>query len=321
MKLAVLYQPTPAHPMVLRDEHIEALSRAVPELETVRCTSEEELLARCPDADILFCWGRDTPERWVSGAGSLKWIQALSAGIDGFEPLRTLRPGLRISKIAGIHGIPMAESALMYILMFLCGMPRLMANKARHLWEKPLSPAPDDCWQKTVGIVGMGDIGSHVAEKCKAFGLTVLGCRRHPTPMANVDEMLPLTELDSLLERSDFVLCLVPLTAESVHMFGEREFRKMKPSAVFMNMGRGPVVDEAALVRALRAGELRGAALDAFETEPLPPDSPLWDMENVILTPHCSADTPFYFDRALPLLCENLRDFAAGKTMRTEVVY
>ena len=120
MKLAVLYQATPAHPMVLREKHIDRLREAIPDLEITHCATEDELLEKCPDADALFCWGRDTPERWVRGADSVKWLQALSTGIDGFESLRKIKPELRISKIAGISGIPMSESAIMYILMFLC---------------------------------------------------------------------------------------------------------------------------------------------------------------------------------------------------------
>jgi len=321
MKLAVLYQATPAHPMVLREKHIDRLREAIPDLEITHCATEDELLEKCPDADALFCWGRDTPERWVRGADSVKWLQALSTGIDGFESLRKIKPELRISKIAGISGIPMSESAIMYILMFLSGMPYLMHNKYKKVWAKPTSPEPDDCYQKTLGIVGMGDIGSHVAAKAKAFGLTVLGCRRSPVPMDNVDEMFSMQDLDTVLERSDFLLCLVPQTEKTIHLFGEREFARMKKTAVFINMGRGAVVDEAALVSALQNGVIAGAALDVFEQEPLPDSSPLWEMENVIITPHCSADTPFYFERACELLVENIRQFAAGEKIKSEVVY
>ena len=161
----------------------------------------------------------------------------------------------------------------------------------------------------TVGIVGMGEIGSRTAEKCRALGMKVLGCRRTPDGTENADRMYALADIKEMLPVCDIVLSLVPASAQSRRMFGEELFRCFKDGSYFINMGRGSVVDEDALAEALRSGRLAGAALDVFEREPLPADSPLWDLDNVIITPHCSAMSPFNMERAADTICENLKRF------------
>ncbi len=318
--IAILYESDAAHPMILREDHIDMIRKHDPDGEVIVCGTEEELIASGFDAEVLFAWGRLTPEKYCSSCSNLRWIQSISAGAEGLMKLSCAKPPMMISKMSGVHGKPMSESCLAYILCFLHRLPLLREHQRDHRWEKPADPGPDECFEKTVSIIGVGDIGSEIAKKCSFMGMKVIGCRRTPRPMEFVDEMYGTGELDKVLGMSDFVVCLVPESPSAKHMFGEHEFSAMKKSAVFINIGRGSVVDTEALIKALEEGRIYGAALDAFEKEPLSEDSPLWDMTNVIITPHCCADSPYYFDRAVPVICENLDRYISGKEILHRVL-
>lgn len=319
MKIAIVHQKTTAKPMDFKPEHVEMLKAVDPSIEVCLCETEEELIEKCPDAEVLFIFGTQTPSKWAAGAKSLKWVQSLSAGVDKLEPLREQFPGLIISKIAGVHGIPMSESAIMYMLMFMNHMPFLMRNQIKGVWEKPALPGSTDCYRKVVGIVGMGDIGRRVAEKCKAFGMTVYGSKLDNLPEEHLDRIYSVDQNKEMVAECDFVVSLLPAMPSTIKYFNDEVFACFKTGSYLISMGRGIVVDEDALVRALTSGKLAGAAMDVFAKEPLSPDSPLWKLDNVILTPHCSANTPYYYDRAIGLLCDNVRDYLAGKPIRTEV--
>jgi phosphoglycerate dehydrogenase-like enzyme len=159
----------------------------------------------------------------------------------------------------------------------------------------------------------MGEIGSHIADKCRALGMKVLGCRRNPDGTENADRMYPLSRIEEMLPQCDIVVSLVPASAESLKMFNADLFSCFKQGGCFISMGRGAVVDEEALIRALKDGKLAGAALDVFEKEPLPEDSPLWDLDNVIITPHSSALSPDNMDRAVDTICANVNRFVNGE--------
>lgn len=320
--IAILYAPTPAHPMVLTQAHVDRLAghNRAGQLRWYR--TQEELLADGFDAEILMCWGRDTPAQCCDQMKSLRWIQSLSAGVEGLAKLEAVRrPGFILSKMKGVHGFVMAETCLAYILCFLRSFPETAARQRARVWEKPALERLRECGDATVGILGIGDIGGRVAQLCKALGMTVLGCRRTPVPMDCVDRMYPLAQMYDMLAACDFVVDLVPDTPQADKMVDAAFFAHMKPGAVFINIGRGATVDTGALVDALQGGVIAGAALDVVTPEPLQGDSPLWDMENVILTPHCSADSPNYFDRAVEVIAENLEAYQDGKAVPTAVRY
>ena len=170
-----------------------------------------------------------------------------------------------------------------------------------------------------MGIIGAGAIGCEVARLSKALGMTVLGVKRRVTPLEYFDEVYSNDDLDKVLPLCDFVVIVTPLTDATRHMFNMDKFRIMKKTAVVINIARGPVVKEDDLIRALQTGEIGGAALDAVEEEPLSSDSPLWDMDNVIITPHCAADSKLYIDRAIALFCENLKLYEEGKPLLNEI--
>src|SRR3990170_3656626 len=177
----------------------------------------------------------------------------------------------------------------------------------------------DEVRGKTMGVLGLGHIGAEIAEKAHVFGMRVIGTKRTPADVPHVDRIYPPDELREVLRASDVVVIALPLTSDTRGLLGEAAFRAMKRTALVINIGRGPIVQEAALVRALQEGWIGGAGLDVFEREPLPADSPLWGMEHVIITPHGSGGWPGYMDAAIPLLCDNLRRYLDGAPMRNLV--
>ncbi len=277
-------------------------------------------------ADIVFgFWGAEL-HRAFTDAGSitdvaprLRWIQLTSAGADRLLDSGFIEGGITVTTVSGLHATPIGEYVLCVMLMFAKGAPRFMRAQARHEWLRYL---PSELRGKTVGVVGMGHIGEEVARLSKAFGCRVLATKRSLTPASSnehADELLPAARLPLLLGESDYVVIAVPLTSETRALIGARELAAMKPGAVLVNIARGAVVDEAALVAALRDGRIAGAALDVFEQEPLPPESPLWDLENVVLSPHISGGTEIYNERAVDIFADNLRHYLRGEPLRNIV--
>jgi phosphoglycerate dehydrogenase-like enzyme len=204
--------------------------------------------------------------------------------------------------------------------MFCRGWPHLFRFQQAHEFNRRIPPR--ELCGKTVGIIGMGHIGAAVAQRARAFGCRVLGIRRSFTargPDAVADEAVPPSDLDYLLGESDFVVIAAPLTPETRGLIGEAQLRAMKPSACLINVARGAIVDEPALIRALKEGWIAGAGLDVFVREPLPPESELWDLENLILTPHISGGTEIYSLRATEIFCANLRRYLAGQPLENVV--
>jgi phosphoglycerate dehydrogenase-like enzyme len=252
-------------------------------------------------------------------APNLRWIQFTSAGVD-----HLWKPFLDSGKIVvtsakGIHAIPMAEFVLSTLLMFAKGWPRLIQQQREHRYEKFVV---EELYEKTVVLIGVGEIGGAVARVTKLLGMRVIGVRRREGAGGlgpEFDEVVSTAGLAGALARGDFAVASLPLTAKTGRFLNDGVFRAMKPSAVFVNVGRGKTVDEAALVRALREGSIRGAALDVYEWEPLPPESPLWDMPNVLLSPHMGSDTARYMERMTDIQCDNLLRYAEGRALRNVV--
>jgi phosphoglycerate dehydrogenase-like enzyme len=285
-------------------------------------TARKELEEAISWAEVLFgFWGPvlvelyPDPETLRQRAPNLRWVQLTSAGVDRAARSGLLESEILLTNASGLHATPIGEFVLCVILMFCKGAPMFVRAQERREWVRYM---PQELFGKTVGVVGMGHIGSEVARLAKAFGCRVIATRRSVTERARgeqVDEVLPAAELPALLAESDFVVLSVPLTRETRHLIGEPELRAMKPAGVLINIARGAVVDEPALVRALREGWIGGAGLDVFEQEPLPPESELWGLENVILSPHLSGGTEIYSQRAVGIFCENLRRYLAGEPL------
>lgn len=305
-KIAILFQSTNRVPIEFMERHLDLIRQTIPGVSVIRAYTEAELQSRALDADILITWGQYSPVEFCTKAKNLKWIHAISAGVEGLTIPEIMNLDAVVSNTKGIHGIPMAEHTMALILARLRQLPVFIKQQQEKIW---LKHHPEETQGKTVGIIGLGSIGEEVAKKCKVFGMRVVATKRTPVDCEWVDELYSENQLNKLLGEADFVVVVVPLTPQTTKLIGEKEFKMMKKTSYIINIARGKVIDEKALVKALQNGDIGGAGLDCVEDEPLPQDSPLWDMPNVMITPHMAADSPLYMDRAMDLFCENLKRF------------
>ena len=286
-------------------------------------TPREEIAAALPDAEVLFgYWGGAIRHlvRADDPPPALRWVQLSSAGADRVDAALISEAGLTFTTARGLHAVPIAEFALTYMLMFVKGWPQLWRSQLAGVYDRTV--VPGNLEGKTVGIVGMGAIGTELARRAKALGCRVLGVRRSFTargPDAVADEAVPPADLDYLLAESDFVVIAAPLTEETRGLIGAAQLQTMGPRSYLLNIARGELVDEAALIEALRAGTIAGAALDVFEREPLARSSPLWDLDNVILTPHVTGGVEDYNARATAIFCANLARYVRGEPLENVV--
>jgi D-2-hydroxyacid dehydrogenase (NADP+) len=276
-------------------------------------THRPEIDALLADSDVLF--GFMPPQDILKRAPHLKWFQVTSAGVDRHIGTEIWNSKVILTGVSGIHATPIGEFVMTLMLMFAKNTPLGFKMMYAHHWDRYNSGTLRG---KTVGIVGLGHIGAEVARLAKAFHMNVIATRRSTKAAGkakNVDLLLPTSRMKEMLGKSDFVAVCCPLTPETRHIIGEAEFRAMKPTARIINIGRGPLIDGEALIRALKNKTIAGAGLDVTEPEPLPPDSPLWGMENVILSPHVSGGMEDYMLRAAELFADNLRRYLAGKKL------
>lgn len=251
-------------------------------------------------------------------AENLRWCQGLAAGIDRVDP--AVYEQVLLTNASGVAAVPIAEYVIGMMLTFAKGFHHMLRRQQERNWDRGYQAR--ELSGGVCGIAGMGAIGAETALRARALGLKVIATRRSVTAPASdeyADELLPTSHLPYLLGQSDWVVLAAPLTPETRHMIGAKELAMMKPSAVLINVGRGALVDEPALIQALQDGSIAGAGLDVFEQEPLPAESPLWEMPNVIVTPHFSSGSHRYMERAADLCADNLRRFLAGEQLRNIV--
>ena len=278
-------------------------------------------------AEVLFGIPGGSAEGLLDAAHNgprLRWIQARNAGtgqqvaqaaaIDRAAVERVV-----VTTASGVHAIPLAEFAMLGLLAFTKRLPRMLRDKERRYWPPAEQPSGELRGQ-TLLIVGAGSIGAEVARMAAALGMRVLGVKRDPSePVEHIEELHPIDALGGLVGRADAVVAALPGTTATDGLFDAAILGAFKPGAVFVNVGRGTVVDEAALVQRLRDGTIAGAALDVFEQEPLPSDSPLWELDNVIVSPHDTARVPAEVGRQVDVFCENLRAYLDGEPLRNRV--
>jgi phosphoglycerate dehydrogenase-like enzyme len=269
----------------------------------------DELDARLPEVDVLVVSGL-----WrnflLDNAPRLRFIQAIGAGVDQFAQEELRRRGIRLASARGVNRNAVAEHAMANILAFTRHLHTGRDRQHRHEWRGMLSDIAqreDELGGKTMLIVGLGGIGVRLAQLAKAFEMRVLAIKRDPTQGGEAaDEVYAPSQLLALLPQVDFVVLACPLTAETENLINEQALAAMRPTSYLINMARGRVVDEPALVQSLRSGGIAGAGLDTFWDEPLPKDSPLWDFENVLITPHTAGETRRYEENVIDILLENL---------------
>ncbi len=295
----------------------------LPEVRVFQEYTTEAMLPRMPEVDVLVISGawQDT---LLQQAEKLKWIQAIGVGYNQFPLAELQRRGIRLTNAVGVNSNAVSEHALALILALARRLPEARDNQHRKYWRPMISDPEardDEISGKTLGIVGLGAIGNRLASLAKAFGMRVIGTKGNPATYRGVaDQVLPPERLGELLAVADFVVLSCPLTPKTTGLIGKAEFQCMRPSAYLINVARGPVVDEAALIAALQAGKIAGAALDVTVTEPLPPDSPLWEMPNVLITPHTAGETAQYEQRLVDIIVENVRRWERGEPFIHQVV-
>jgi phosphoglycerate dehydrogenase-like enzyme len=253
-------------------------------------------------------------------APRLRWVQAVGAGTGQLQSAGLDEAGIALTSNAGSNALAIGEFVIGRILQHWKRFPAIEAAQRRHDWDQTLyGREVSGC---TLGLIGLGHINAIVAERAKAFGMTVLATRRSGGPGStapNVDEVLPTSELATMLGRADAVAAAVPETPETIGLMDAAAFETMRPGAFFCNVGRGSLVDEPALIAALESGHLAGAALDVASEEPLPADHPLWDAPNLFLSPHVSTSPAALFPNLHRLFRENLERFLAGAPLENRV--
>jgi phosphoglycerate dehydrogenase-like enzyme len=287
------------------------LGRLFPELEIDVVSQREQAPAALAKADALLTFGQmmKNLKLGLEGADTLKWVQALGTGLDGITDQPALKPSVTVTSLHGVHGAPVSEAAMAGMLALSRDIPRFARNQDTKTWGR--WPAKL-LHEKTVGILGIGVIAEALAPKCKAFGMRVAGITSAKRKVAGFDSMHGIDELPAVLPQLDYLVLLTPYSPATHHMIDAKVFAAMKPTTYLINVARGGVVDEDAMVAALRDKKIAGAALDVFENEPLPPDHPLWSMQNVIITTHQGGFCDTYVDLAMPILERNMRCFLNG---------
>jgi phosphoglycerate dehydrogenase-like enzyme len=293
------------------EQYRARLSAKFPALAIDVADQRSEFRPLLGNADILLTFGQvmKNLKADFTGASKLKWVQALGTGLDGITDQPSLRPDVIVTNVHGIHGRPVSEAALAGMLALARDIPRAVRAQGGRAWVR--WPAKLIAG-KTAGILGVGAIAEQLAPKCKALGMTVVGISSGARPVEGFDRMHGRDDLLRVVPGLDFLVLLTPYSAETHHLIGASVFAAMKPTSYLINLARGGIVDEDALVAALRARRLAGAALDVFQQEPLPPDHPLWSFDNVIITTHQGGFCDVYVDLAMPTIEHNLRCYLAG---------
>lgn len=290
------------------EEYRKALEPEFPELVVRACKTEQEVGDFIEKAEILLTFGLS--DELIRKAVALRWIQALGTGVDSILALPSLQKSVLLTSTRGIHGPQMSEFAMLLMLALTRRFPDTVRNQDKAVWDR--WPA-ELLWQKKVGILGLGTVGEEIARKCKAFGMSVYAVNRSKKQLDVVGRFFGLEGLLTMAREVDYFIIVVPLTPDTRGMVGAEVLSAMKPTAFLLNLARGAVVDEKALIQALESGTIAGAALDVFNEVPLPQSHPFWKMRNVIVTPHVGGTSVSYVRQVLPIFQENLRRYLRGE--------
>lgn len=293
------------------------LPSAAPGCQVVRFDDDGGLDGDASDADVLLRWWNPAPvfRALLAAAPRLRWVHTPSAGVDHLLIPELVAGDMVLTNAAGVHAIPIAEFVLMTMLAHVKRTAELLALRPDDAWEHERRMQLGELFERTVVIVGLGSIGAEVARRAAAFGMRVLGSRRRPRPTPHVDLVVGEDGWRALLPEADFVVLAAPLTERTRGMLDADAFARMKPDAYLINVARGPIVDTDALIAALHAGRIAGAAIDTPPVEPLPPDHPLWRAPGAWVTPHISYSSPRGRARLVDMFVENLRRFQAGEPL------
>jgi D-2-hydroxyacid dehydrogenase (NADP+) len=306
----------------ISEQHVAILRSRFPHITFLHATDREADLAMASQADVAFTLALS--KEAVARATHLRWLHGSGHAISHFPLADLAARGIVVTNSRGVQAVPIAEHVMGSLLALARRLPLTLRMQQEHAWrpnELRDEGAPWLLSGTTIGIIGVGTLGEAVAVRAKAFGMNVIGMRRDPTRgrPPGVDEVVGPADLDRLLRAADIVVLAAPSTGETDRLLDASAIALMKPTAIVVNVARGQLLDEDALAAALAAGKLGGAVLDVFATEPLAPQSPLWDLPNVILTPHSSGFRQGHFDAVIDLFSENLRRYERGEPLLNRV--
>ncbi len=294
----------------IQDDTAGKLKQLVPEYDFIDAREPAERDKHLPKANILYGF---LPLEKYPEALQLQWVQLASAGVSRRLCAIAKDRGFLVTNLAGLYGPSIAEHTLTVMSMLSRNLHTALRNQTGCYWDNSIAKTMSNLSRKTLALVGLGDIGRAVARLAQSFGMQVLGTRRHPQPTSYVDHVFPVSELHNMLPEADFVVVTVPLTPETETLLGEAELALMKPGVFLVNVSRGAVVDEGALLKFLQTGHIAGAALDVFTQEPLPANHPFWTLPQVIISPHYCGDTVNNSSLPLERFTRNLRAWQKGE--------
>jgi phosphoglycerate dehydrogenase-like enzyme len=295
----------------LNDRLIEAVERVIPDWNLITGRDPSIWQSYLHDAEIIVGWKKEMAEMFKT-TPNLHWLQSWSAGVNSMPLEKMESLGIKLTSANGVHAYPISETIFALMLALTRKIHTYVRNQTTKTWHH--SGLNLEIHGKTIGIIGVGAIGKETAKIAKAFGMHVLGVRHSGSQDVFVDEMYQSHQLNKILPECDYVVVTLPLTEATHHLFGKEQFELMKKTAFFINIGRGPIVDEGELINALIEKKIAGAGLDVFEKEPLDKKSPLWDMENVIVTPHTAGATEHYAKRVIEdIFIPNLKLYLKGQ--------
>lgn len=263
-----------------------------------------------PELEVIIAIGHHIPPAMIAAAKKLKWIQALTTGTDALTAPGVMPPHVLLTSTRGVHGPQMSELAFLNMIALQRNFRKMQRNQAEAKWDQWAQPILEG---KTIVIVGLGFLAEHLAERCKLFGMATIGVSGGRGRAPHFDEVHPRSALATVAARADFLMLLVPYAPDTHHLINREVIAAMKPTAFLINLARGGVLDEAALIEHLKAGKIAGAGLDIFSTQPLPPDNPLWTMPNVIITPNIGGRSDQFVRQTMSVVVPNLAAYTEGR--------
>ena len=300
-------------------EQLQRVKDLAPDYEVIDGFSDSTLNFPAADIEIVYGWSSAKSDFLLENKDSrLKWIQAKSAGVDTMNLSLLNEKNIILTNASGIHGVPIAESVFGMLLADTRGIKKAINQQTNKVWSQTESLV--ELKGKTMMIIGMGQVGKEVARLAQAFGLNVIGVNRSGNPVTEVSEIIKQDQIPKHLKRADFVVNILPLTSETTNYYDDSFFTSMKKGAGFINVGRGPSVDTDALIRQIKNGQIGFAGLDVFKEEPLAKESPLWDLPEVLITPHISGVAEHFKKRLFAIFEENLTAYVAGEKLPRNVI-
>lgn len=304
----------------LTSEQQERIKDASPEYTLTLASAKNPDLQLLADAEIVIGWAKGITDTLIRPNSPLRWLQSWSAGVEKL-PLESLeKQAVLLTSASGVHAEPISAVIFGFMLMFTRNLHVAVRNQQNRHWNSDSTES--ELFGKTVVIAGTGAIGSETARIAKAFRMKTIGVSRSGKPLADFDQVYTTADLKKAVGQGDFIINTLPITDETKHLFNETSFSAFKQGSYYINIGRGATTHTEALIEALNSGQIRGAGLDVFETEPLPEDHPLWTMEQVIITPHSAGNTDRYADRMVDIFTENMKSYlSTGSPSRNLIDY